>query len=47
MNFLIVERKKHHDEFFISGEEEVNEFVTSVEEKRRGVAEQKYKREAS
>ena len=47
MNFLLGERKKHHDKFFISGEEKINEFVTSVEEKRRGVAEQKYKREAS
>ena len=34
MNFLLVERK-NDDEFFISSEE-----------KRRGVAEQKYKREA-
>ena len=34
MNFLLVERKK------------INEFFISVEEKRRGVAEQKYEREA-
>ena len=31
---------KNNDELFISGDEKMNEFFISVEEKRRGVAEQ-------
>ena len=38
-NFLLYSWK-NDDEIFISGEEKVNDIFISVEEKRRGVAEQ-------
>ena len=39
MKIFLVERK-FDDDFLISGEEKLNEFFISIEEKRRAVAEQ-------